>query len=71
MPANSPRLARHPGLTLTVYRITADGKRLPLRSTRYRPGPTTAPEISSAWAPCRCLRCSTPARPLDASPDFG
>jgi hypothetical protein len=57
MATTTPRLLRHPGLTITVYRVTASGHRQPVRTTRFRPGATAVPEVTTAWAPCRCPRC--------------
>ncbi|GAA2685640.1 hypothetical protein GCM10010400_57230 [Streptomyces aculeolatus] len=47
----------HPGLTLTVYRVSRTGRRGPASRTRYRPSDTDPVPLPRRWPPCRCPRC--------------
>ncbi|MFW6694438.1 hypothetical protein [Streptomyces sp. MAR4 CNX-425] len=50
----------HPGLTITVYRVSRTGHRGRASRTTYRPAetePLPPPEPTASWPPCRCPRC--------------
>lgn len=51
----------HPGLTITVYRVSRTGRRGRASRTHFRPAETEPlpelPELPERWPPCRCPRC--------------
>jgi hypothetical protein len=46
-------------LTISVYRLDGDGRRVDVAEPTAYPGAATLPPVSLGWPPCRCPCCRT------------
>ncbi|MEV7288628.1 hypothetical protein AB0O01_29480 [Streptomyces sp. NPDC093252] len=70
MNAGTPPTPGTSRMTIEIYRVGPDGRRLtPTLRRTYRPGPgpLTLPD-SLRWPPCRCPRCHTAGQAPPGTP---